>query len=160
MDNMDILNKIYEPICNQCKEMENLLKENGYVCKKGFYNNHSVKDGNGNWIIEYFPIPVVTVGEICDVGINLDLIFIETKMKREKAIKYDFSKLLKYKFEIYGIEEFLKDFYNDTLDIEGIPKRIEISNEKEIGIGFEIENQHMNEIIEIINELTKLETYI
>lgn len=160
MDDIEVLNSIYEPICNQCKEIQNNLKDNGYVSKKVFCNNHSVKNNSGNWIIEHFPIPVITVEQLCDVGIDIKSIFIETKMKREKAIEYDFSRLLMYKFEVYGIEEYLNDFYNNTLTVENIGKRIEMSKEKEIGIGFQIEKGCISNIIKIVNELKELETYI
>lgn len=154
------LNKLYEPICKWCENIQDDLKNNGYASKKGFYNNHSIKDKSGNWITEYFPIPVITVEQLCDIGFDIKYIFIETKMKRDKAIKYDFSRLLKYKFEVYGIEEYLIDFYNDTLKVEDIGKRIEMSKEKEIGIGFKVEENYINNIIKIINELAELETYI
>lgn len=160
MEDIEMLNSIYEPICQQCKDIQNNLKHNGYVSKKGFYNNHSIRDKSGNWITEYFPIPVITVEQLCDVGIDMKSIFIETKMKREKAIEYDFSRLLRYKFEVYGIEEYLNDFYNDILTVEDIGNRIEMSKEKEIGIGFEIEKVCINDIMQIIKELKELETYI
>lgn len=160
MEYMEVLNSIYEPICKQCEYIQNNLKNNGYVTKKGFYNNHSVRDKSGNWITEYFPIPVITVEQLCDICIDMESICIETKMKREKAIEYDFSRLLRYKFEVYGIDEYLNDFYNATLMVEDIRKRIEISEEKEIGIEFEIEKGYINDIIQIINELKELETYI
>lgn len=160
MEDIEVLNSIYRPICQKCKDIQDNLKDNGYESKKGFYNNHSVKDKSGNWIIEYFPIPVITVEQLCDICIDMKSIAIETKMKREKAIEFDFTRLLKYKFEVYGIEEYLNDFYNDTLTIEDIGKRIEMSREKEIGIGFEIKNGCIDHLIQIINELKEIETYM
>lgn len=160
MEDIEILNSIYEPICKRCKDIQNNLKDNGYENIKGFYNNHSVRDKDGTWITEYFPIPVITVEQLCDICIDMKSIYIETKMKREKAIEYDFRQILKYKFEVYGIEEYLNDFYNDTLRIDDIGKRIEMSKEKEIGIGIEIEKDCVNDIIQIVNELRGLGTYI
>lgn len=160
MEEIEVLNNIYESMCKTSKYIQKILKENGYGSKKGFYNNHSVRDKNGNWVTEYFPISVITVEQLCDIGIDIKSVFIETKMKKEKAVKFDFRPFLKYKFEVYGIEEYLNDFYNDTLMIEDIGKRIEISREREIGIEFQIAKDCMDDIIKIVNELKKLETYI
>lgn len=160
MEEIEVLNNIYESMCKKSKYIQKLLKENGYESKNGFYNNHSVRDKNGNWITEYFPIAVITVEQLCDIGIDIKSIFIETKIKKEKAVKFDFRRFLNYQFEVYGIEEYLNDFYNDTLMIEDIEKRIETSREREIGIGFQIAKDCMDDIIKIVSELKKLETYI
>lgn len=90
----------------------------------------------------------------------MNFIFIETKMKSETALKYDFSKLLKYKFEVYGIQEYLNDFYNDSLDTKDIIEKIKKSDEAEIGICFKIQYDCIEQILEIIECLNKFETYI
>ena len=57
-------------------------------------------------------------------------------MSREKALKFDFTSLGSYAFELYGVDEYLTDFFNDDMDFEGIHQRIENSKEKLITVCF------------------------
>jgi len=91
MDLFEILNSTYKKLYDTLVVFQNKLKSQNINYAWGFYNNHSVKDNDGNWVTEYFPIPVITVNSLCDIGIDLDFIFVETKMERERAITFDFS---------------------------------------------------------------------
>ncbi|HZU87274.1 MAG TPA: DUF3201 domain-containing protein, partial [Anaerolineaceae bacterium] len=111
------LNRVYQPVYEQMKSILKELKAQGYPCEWGFYNQHSIKQA-GTWVLEYYPIPVITVKDVCEIGLDMDHTFIECKLKREMALAFDFSFFNKYKYEVYGIEDFLNDFYNETLDFD------------------------------------------
>lgn len=154
------LNDIYSPLYEHMKCVLKDLKALGYSYEWGFYNNHSVKQ-NGEWVLEYYPIPVVTIKDICDIGFDVDSTFIEFKLKREDALCFDFSKLLDYKFEVYGVENYLCDFYNDTLDLEGTADRIKSSVEQEIGISLMLNSYDDTEkIICAVDMLKKIKIRI
>lgn len=36
MEQIEVLNRLYGPVCNQCNKIQNHLKSYGYVTKKGF----------------------------------------------------------------------------------------------------------------------------
>jgi len=133
IEKIEELNSIYKPLYERTKSILDELKKNGYKCKWGYFGQHYIKHNN-NWIVEYFPIPVIDVNGICDIGIDLDHIFIEYKMLKQTALECDFNKLTKYKFEIYGVENYLNDFYNAEMDLNNINSRILESEEKELGI--------------------------
>lgn len=111
-------------------------------------------------MLEHFPIPVITVEDICDIGVDLAHIFIEGKLKRECALKFDFSLLKEYRFEVYGVQDYLNDFYNASLSIEGIKDRILSSNEAEIGVSLFISHEGAIEnILSILGTLKRCGFY-
>lgn len=149
-----LLNMVYEPIYKYTQDfLKVLTSREGYECKRGFYNNHYIKKDE-MWLTEYYPIPVITIKDICDIGFDIDHTFVECKMKREKALGFQWELFLDYKFEVYGVEEYLNDFYNENLDIESISSNINDSTEQEIGITFYfgyLENK--NYLLELIKKL-------
>ncbi len=133
IEKIEELNSIYKPIYERTKSILAELKKNGYKCEWGYFGKHYIKHNN-NWFVEYFPIPVIDVNSICEIGIDLEHIFIEYKMLKQTALKCDFNKFTKYKFEVYGVENYLSDFYNAEMDLNNINGRILESEEKEVGI--------------------------
>ncbi len=128
----ELLNTVYEPLCSHSKALCSYLKEEGISCTRGFYNLHAVRKGDG-FFTEHFPIPVVTAQGLGDFGFELDHVFFEAVLPREKALSFDFSSLAcAHDVEVYGAEDFLTDFYHAGMDIEGLPSRIEKSAEREV----------------------------
>lgn len=157
---MQMLNDIYKPMYEYLKCLLKALKELEYDYKWGFYNNHSIKEDN-QWLLEYYPIPVVTIKDICDIGIDMNHIFVECKMKKEEAIGFHWNIISDYKFEVYGVEDYLNDFYNPSLKFDDISERISQSNEKEIGIAFEF--PYLDEkcnLLDLVKKLESMDTYI
>lgn len=129
------LNTVYQPIYSYVHILLNLLKERAYNYTWGFYNNHTIMIER-NWAIEYYPIPVITINGLCDIGIDIDHIFIECKLGREQAISFDWNTFSMYSFEVYGVEDYLNDFYSPTLPLESISQKIMQSTESQIAIAF------------------------
>ncbi|ABX41361.1 DUF3201 domain-containing protein [Lachnoclostridium phytofermentans] len=135
MDKLKTLNEIYIEINQKKKELIHFFKEKGFQYRCGYYNQHSVKVDN-EWITEEYPIPVISMEQIGDLGIDISHIFFEIVVTREQALTLDFEKLRPYRFEVYGVENFLNDFYNETLPLQDIKKKIRRSDEESIGISF------------------------
>ena len=149
---MDIetLNRIYKPLYNHTKELITLLKTYHYEYKWGYYGQHYFRQ-EGEWQLEYYPIPVITIKNICDIGFDLTHTFIECKLSREAALELDYGVFKQYKFEVYGVGDYLNDFYNDKLLIDKVHDRIRGSKEQEIGISIMLnyleDNQHLLEVV-------------
>ena len=106
------LNEIYAKLDKKAQDIAKLLG-----CDYGYYNGHYHKNETGNYEKDYFPIPVISVKGLCDVEIDLDGISVTAKLTKDRAISYDFEKIKSFNFEVYGVENYLEDFYvlGDTI---------------------------------------------
>jgi hypothetical protein len=154
IEKLETLNSIYKPLQERVKSIVNKLKSNNYNCEWGYFGQHYIKHNN-NWLVEYFPIPVIDVIGICEIGIDLEHIFIEYKILKQTALKYDFNKLIKCNFEVYGVENYLNDFYNAKMDLNDINSRILESEEKEVGISIFLDSEASLE--DILNAVKNIE---
>ena len=130
---MNYLNSIYEPLYKKTKKLTKYLANHGFSSSWQFCNLHSVRMEE-TFATEYFPIPVITVERLCDIGLDIERYFIEGKLKRMDALRFDFAQLEDLDFEIYGINDYEVDFYHEGMDLTGIKSRIMASHESEIGI--------------------------
>ena len=133
------LNCIYKPIWDRAEIISRDLQEQGYTITRGFFNNHSVKI-DGSFITEFFPIPVITVKGVGDIGVDLDYVWFEVVFPKEKALTLDYAFIAKeFKFEIYGSKEYLKDIYNVQMAVSDIVPGIIDSSETDFCILFYFE---------------------
>lgn len=72
----------------------------------------------------------------CDIKINLDSISVTTKLKRKEALAYDYNRLRAYHFEVYGVEDYLSDFYHEGMTIQELLDKLQASHEQEIAFSF------------------------
>jgi len=153
---MQVLNSEYEPLRTHTHAMLKALTNSGFTCAWGYFAQHSIRNGN-EWFIEHYPIPVITIKNICDIGFDINQTFIECKLKRDDAIAFDFSRFDGVTFEVYGVTDYLADFYNAGQDIQTIHAKIEKSSEKEIGVSLlygyleSVEN-----LMSAVNKLTEM----
>ena len=131
-----LLNEIYRALELKSVELSVALQHRIFEVKSGYYNGHYNKTEDGRYAQDYYPIPVVSVKGFCDVEINLDNISVSTKLKRADALKYDYSKLKGYTFDVYGVEAYLDDYYHEGATIHDLVTNIGKSDEKEIGFAF------------------------
>ena len=125
------LNEIYKNLDVKAQELGKLLQ-----CAYGFYNGHYHKNTVRNYEMDYFPIPVISVKGLCDVEIDLNQISITTKLTRNKVLSYDFEKVKSYNFEVYGVENYLEDFYAVGDTISGMIEKIKESKEESVFFSF------------------------
>lgn len=128
------LNEIYAPVIRRAQSISAALSARGFAHKTEFHNGHFIKDG-ADFVEELFPIPVIGVEGLCDVEIQPDCVEVTSKLSREQAMKFDYT-TLRGDFEIYGVENYLDDFYNKDMSTDGIADRIARSDESEIFFGF------------------------
>jgi len=148
------LNSIYKPIWDKANVIGRDLQGSGYTAKMGFFNNHSVKI-DGCFVTEYYPIPVIFVEGAGDIGVDLDYVWFEAVLSKEKALSLDYSIIAKnYKFEIYGSQDHLIDIFNEKNAISDIVPCIKDSAETDFCVLFYFEqNVTACEITAIIQML-------
>lgn len=134
----DQLNEIYKELHLKAHEIANEFAglHNGYEHSMGWYNGHYFKNEAGEYQMDFFPIPVISVHNICDIEISLDGISISTKLKKDDALIFDYSTIEGMKFEAYGVNDYLADFYTEGMTIEELISNIQESKEAEIGLSF------------------------
>jgi hypothetical protein len=151
---MDTLNRVYEPLCTKAKSLMVYLQheiQERYPVKFGFFNQHYVRT-DSDWFMEYYPIPVVTVADLCDIGFDLHNIFIEFFLPRIIAASVDFNRLASYHFEVYGAENYLEDYYNKEMSIHELKEKLQKSSEENVGITIFLSADTDNQLlIELIN---------
>ncbi len=135
----DELNEIYRSLENKMNELRTpfLQLHKGYKHTCGYFSGHYHKNAEGKYIMDYFPIPVISINGICDIEIDLEKISVSAKLRRDKAINYNYTKLNGYKFEAYGVDEYLDDFYIAGNTYDELVENIRESKEKDIGFSFE-----------------------
>lgn len=136
---LDELNKLYYRLEMKQTELFQGLFHRCFELKRGYYNGNYHRDKSGNYVMEYYPIPIIEVQGLCDVEINVENITVSTKLTKQNAVEYNYGKLEKYSFEVYGVECYLQDFYDSGMTTEELRAEITKSEEKEIGFSFKFD---------------------
>ena len=136
--NRDELNLIYRKLENRMHRIiapfTSLHKGFDFSC--GYYSGHYHKNAEDKYVMDFFPIPVVTIKGLCDIEIDLDKVSVSTKLRREVALNYSYENLSGYEFEAYGVDEYLDDFYVKGNSYSELVDNIARSKEIEIGFSF------------------------
>lgn len=132
----DFLNQVYNRLELKRVELTRALFHRIFELESGFYNGHYHKREDGSFQMDYFPIPVISVKGYCDIEIGLDSISVTAKLRQNKALTYDYNRLCAYSFEVYGVEDYLSDFYHEGMTIQQLLDNLQASDEKEIAFSF------------------------
>jgi len=126
------LNGVYAPLRQRAQAFTARLNSAGHHAAWGWYADHTGKI-DGEYCTEHFPIPVIDVaggscGGGCDVGFHIDEVFVEFQLTRGQIGSFDFGRL-PGSLEVYGAEDYLRDFYHFGMDLQEIPARVLESGE-------------------------------
>ena len=145
------LNEVYSKVDGKAREIAKIL-----CCPFGYYNGHYYKNASGNFEMDYFPIPVVTLKGLCDIEVGLEQISVTTKLSKEKALSYDFAKVKDFSFEAYGVENYLDDFYVEGDTIDEMKAKIQKSNEQNVFFSFyfpfDVASNEVCELVTLISQ--------
>lgn len=139
MDTKDWLNEInaaYYRLEMKQTEIVHALFHRIFELESGWYNGHYHKNDDGEWCRESYPIPVIGVKGFCDIEIQFDKITVSTKLKRDAVLAYSFEKMACYEFEVYGVEDYLADYYHEGQTIQELKDNVSHCDETEIGFSF------------------------
>ncbi|MDE7438897.1 MAG: hypothetical protein K2N23_00045 [Clostridia bacterium] len=134
------LNGFYKNLDGKAEQIKDVLVKNGFKAEKKYYNGHYNKDASGNYVMDYYPIPVIEVEGLCDIEIVGIHINISTKTSIKNAIQLNYENLSEYYYEVYGVVDYLSDYYRSGEDIVKLYKNLEACKETEIGFGFSFVN--------------------
>lgn len=133
------LNQIYRHLDERCTTLTCALRAAAFPTAYAYYNGHYSKNAEGTYVMDYFPIPVISVDGLCDLELELEAVSISTKLNREHALTFDYEKLACYRFEVFGVEDYLADYYIDGMTFEELRSNLNASAEKEIGFSLRFE---------------------
>lgn len=150
------LNEIYERLDTKAKRIVRRFAGNGFACEMAYFNGHYSKNGQGEYEIEYFPIPVISLKGCCDIELEPDGITVSAKLARKEALAMDYTALSDYRFEVYGMEDYLSDYYGQKDTVEQLLCNLGQSKEKEIGYSFifdfDTEEERLYELVCLLRE--------
>ena len=157
---VDLINNSYRNLNERTVQFTEMLTKLGHKVEWGYYNSHSVTV-NGETYLEYYPIPVITVNDTCNVGIDFSNVFIEGKLYKDETGNFDIEKFRDYKLTVCGTENYLSDIYSDGMDNDEFAGSVEESGEEEIIIRIELDGEPLiKEILEVIKLLDETGTHI
>lgn len=130
------INSAYHELELKHAEIVHALSHRMFELKSGWYNGHYSRTPDGSWHYDSYPIPVIDIKGLCDIEISFTKLSVSTKLKRAKALDYSYEKLKPYRFEAYGVENYLCDFLKEDQTIDELKQNIKQSGEKEIGFSF------------------------
>lgn len=121
------MNRIYKRANNDYKE----LLSCGVDCKLDFFKDNYLHI-EGQYQLQHYPIPIITVNEIGDIGFNLDRVFFEFAFEKSDFLSKDLGYLIHHfdSLEIYGSHNCLVDFYQKADTPEMIRDKVQHSDEQ------------------------------
>lgn len=135
------LNEFYKNLDGKAKQIKDILVNNGFKAEKNYFNGHYYnKDAAGNYVMDYYPIPVIELKGLCDIEVVGTHLNISTKTSLKNAIHFNYDIMSDFYFEVYGVIDYLADYYKSGEDILKLYKSLETCNETEIGFGFSFAN--------------------
>jgi len=151
---IDKINGAYHRLVIKRMQIIDALSGRNFETESGWYNGHYHENADGEWQMDSYPLPVITVKGVCDVEIDFNTVSVSTKLKREMALEYSYDKILRYNFETYGVEDYLYTFYKPGNTIEEMKSNISGSKEKEIGFAFSfdsgVDGKTISELVKLL----------
>lgn len=86
--------------------------------------------------MDEYPIPVISMKDLCDVEISLDTVTVTTKRKRVDVLGDPLDEYSGMEFEVYGVENYLDDYLLSGISTEGVQNKIRKSQVRELGFSF------------------------
>lgn len=134
MMDLEALDCLYAGLCQRRERLQKALETLGLPVEAGWYNGHYYKNEQGAYRLAHYPIPVISVSGLCDVELNLDCVSLSTKLTRARALEYPFEKL-PAGFEVYGVEDYLTDYYyGQGMTLDQLRRNLAASREETVGI--------------------------
>ena len=153
------LNDLYRPLVQRAKLLWKMLRAAGQPdAAFGFFNGHYAKNDAGDFVMEWFPIPVLSVPAVCDVEFAFDHVGITAKLKRAEALSFDFGRLAGHRYQVYGVDDYLADFGDETRSAADIRQAVSGCSETEIAVSFTFEAE--TELIVLLDFIQKLHSMV
>lgn len=158
---IETINNSYRTLNERASRLVQSLKVLGHSVEWNYYSQHSIMI-DGEPVIEHYPIPVITVKDVCDIGIDFMQVFVEGKVFAEDAAKIDLAALKKCDdFSIYGVESYLMDMYFEGMNSDELQNSISESGEKEVNIAVSLPGEPLiKEILDTVLIFRNMGTHV
>ena len=159
--NREELNSFYKALLDKVKTIMDKFKGSPFKVSYKMVSNHYSKNDNGVYEMDYYPIPIITISTLADIYLNVNEITVASILKRDDSLKLDYTIFSGYFMEAYGVKDFDLDFYTKGSTLDSMKKKIEESNEIEIGHSFTFGiNEPMERIDILLSHLINNKFYI
>ncbi len=150
------INKIYL----RAEKDYQALNKKQISCQLESYKNNYVKI-NGQYQLQKYPIPVISLQNGGDIGYNLDKIFFETAFKRDEFLNLELVSILSQHedIEIYGGRDCHKDFYQKDDNPAKIREKVKESTENTIMVSLYFDYNKEDLLDRVINFANKKEAW-
>ena len=128
----------YRALETRLEAVKAAVRQIGLEWTAGWYNGHYARDGRGEFHRQAYPIPVVSVKQLCDIELGFSALNITAKLSRAQALAFPYETLPPCSFEAYGVEDYLSDYYHAGQSLETLRQNVASSNEAEIGFAFSL----------------------
>lgn len=90
--------------------------------------------GAEDWEQELYPIPLLSLAGVCDIGLDVSRTFIEARLARKEALAMDWQLFSAYEAEVYGSKDCFLDFAAPAraLPFSGLAEKLLQSSEEEV----------------------------
>lgn len=154
------LQKEYKRLELKYYQLWNGLNHRIFNLDGGWFNGEFERSGDGLWVSQAYPIPVISVKGYCDVEIGFDKITVSAKRKRKDALTRSYEKLLPYNFEAFGSDDCCEVFYRLGMTEEQMKAKLRESNEQELRFRFILPwDTDQEQIYEFVKLLRREEFY-
>ena len=155
LESKEHLNDLYRPLVLRAKLLLKMLRAARQPdASMGFYNGHYAKNDAGDYVMEWFPIPVLSIPGLCDIEFAFDHVGITAKLKRAEALSFDFGRVAGHRYQVYGVDDYLADFGDETRSAADIRQAVSGCSETEIAVSFTFETE--TELIVLLDFIQKL----
>lgn len=148
------LSEIYHPLEMKSFQMLLGLQHRIFEPQLAYYSGHHRKSADGSHRIDYFPLPIITVGGFCDVVIDLDCVTVNSKLCRETAFAFAYEQLGAYEFEICDEDDDTIYHHHPHADTAPIREAVLKSSEKNFKFSFrfdfDVDGDTMYEFVKLL----------
>lgn len=138
------LNRMYE----QAREVTGLIQAKDLSCQLLMSSHNYLKDKEGKYHLQHFPIPVIEIVQIGDIGFNLDAIFFEYPLAKAQLMKMDLNHLIEeHEIEIYGGKNCMIDFYCRGDSWDNVQSKVSQSSEEIVMISMYMDYGLSNQVV-------------
>ena len=144
------LNCFYKSLLDKVKTIMNKFNGSPFKVSYRMVNNHYSKNESGEYELDYYPIPIITISSLADIYLNVSEITVASILKRDDALKLDYTIFGGYYMEAYGVKDFDLDFFSLGSSLDDMKRKIMESDEIEIGHSFTFKIDDPIEKIDIL----------
>lgn len=153
------IHKSLNDIAQLAKEIYAALEDREGVVL-GWFKGHYIRRDD-NYEYQHYPLPVIAIKGVGDIGVNLDKVWFEYFLDKHQALKVDYRQLIAlykfYKVEIYEGEACGEDFYQYGDSEDQIRDKILKSKTSKIGFALYIDKkQHIEHIIKLFDSVSQV----